>query len=554
VWRAEISHEGLNKFRVIRGATQEELNSKAAWQRKAWDEQWQRLLQVRSQQQKREKAAHSKELRKLLGEQRTREAEEAISNLEGLLSSAAEKDSRVDWTKLKDHTNYPVPKPTAPFPQNIPPEPLRMAFPVSLNWFTRLLTPIRERRMAEAEQRFQAAHASWRTARAEIERINTAQSEEYRRQVAQWETAKAIWLKEQEERNAAIDIKRATYLRCEHSAVVEYCEMVLNASEYPETFPSGFELDYIAEIRMLVLDYSLPAIEALPKFKAYRYVATRDEIQPVAVAESWLNKTYDSVLYETALRTIYELFQSDEAQALDALVFNGWVNSIDKATGKEVNACVLTIQANKSEFLEINMGQVDPKACFKKLKGICAAKLTALSPVRPILQLNKEDKRFIQPQNVMEHLDDSANLASMDWEDFEHLIRQVFEKEFSSEGGEVKITQASRDGGVDAVVFDPNPIRGGKIIIQAKRYTNTVGVSAVRDLYGTILNEGANKGILVTTANYGPDAYEFAKDKPITLLSGNELLYLLQKHGHKARIDLAEARLIAADREKANAK
>ncbi len=253
--------------------------------------------------------------------------------------------------------------------------------------------------------------------------------EEYQRQVADWEAKKESWLRDQEERNAAIDNRRATYLRCEPSAVVEYCEMVLNASEYPETFPSGFELDYIAETRMLVLDYSLPYIEALPKFKAYRYVATRDEIQPAAVGDSWLNKTYDVVLYQIALRTMYELFQSDEAQALDAAVFNGWVNSIDKATGKEVNACVLTIQASKSEFLEINLGQVDPKACFKKLKGISAAKLTALSPVRPILQLNKEDKRFIQPQNVMEHLDDSANLAAMDWEDFEHLIRQVFEKE-----------------------------------------------------------------------------------------------------------------------------
>jgi len=429
-----------------------------------------------------------------------------------------------------------------------------MAYPPKLNWLTGLLTPIREKRMAEAEQRFQAAHSAWRVKRGEVEGWNKRQMEGYQRRVADWEAKKASWLRDQEERNATIDNKRATYLRCEPSAVVEYCEMVLNASEYPETFPSGFELDYIAETRMLVLDYSLPYIEALPKFKAYRYVATRDEIQPAAVGDSWLNKTYDVVLYQIALRTMYELFQSDEAQALDAAVFNGWVNSIDKATGKEVNACVLTIQASRSEFLEINLGQVDPKACFKKLKGISAAKLTALSPVRPILQLNKEDKRFIQPQNVMEHLDDSANLAAMDWEDFEHLIRQVFQKEFSSEGGEVKITQASRDGGVDAVVFDPDPIRGGKIIIQAKRYTNTVGVSAVRDLYGTILNEGANKGILVTTANYGPDAYEFAKDKPITLLSGNELLYLLQKHGHKARIDLAEARLLAAEREKTDAK
>ena len=35
----------------------------------------------------------------------------------------------------------------------------------------------------------------------------------------------------------------------------------------------------------------------------------------------------------------------------------------------------------------------------------------------------------------------------MDWESFEHLVRQIFEQEFVSEGGEVKVTQASRDGG-----------------------------------------------------------------------------------------------------------
>jgi len=111
------------------------------------------------------------------------------------------------------------------------------------------------------------------------------------------------------------------------------------------------------------------------------------------------------------------------------------------------------------------------------------------------------------------------------------------------------ITQASRDGGVDAIAFDPDPIRGGKIVIQAKRYTNTVSVSAVRDLYGTVVNEGATKGILVTTADYGRDAYEFAKDKPITLLSGSEL-HLLEQHGHRARIDLVEARKLERNRDK----
>jgi restriction system protein len=69
----------------------------------------------------------------------------------------------------------------------------------------------------------------------------------------------------------------------------------------------------------------------------------------------------------------------------------------------------------------------------------------------------------------------------------------------------------------------------------------------VRDLYGTMLNEGANKGILVTTSDYGPDAYGFAKDKPLVLLSGGNLLHLLEKHGHKSRIDLKEAKLLLGE-------
>jgi restriction system protein len=222
----------------------------------------------------------------------------------------------------------------------------------------------------------------------------------------------------------------------------------------------------------------------------------------------------------------------------------------NKATGKEENNCILTIQVKKDEFTSIDLCNVDPKTCFKSLKGVASSKLSALTPVQPILQIDKSDKRFVQSYDVANQLDNTTNIAAMDWEDFEHLIRELFEKEFQSNGGEVKVTQASRDGGVDAVAFDPDPIRGGKIVIQAKRYTNTVGVSAVRDLYGTVLNEGATKGILVSTADYGPDAYEFAKGKPLTLLSGSNLLHLLEKHGHHAKIDLREAKKIIAEKQR----
>ena len=100
------------------------------------------------------------------------------------------------------------------------------------------------------------------------------------------------------------------------------------------------------------------------------------------------------------------------------------------------------------------------------------------------------DSRFIEETDVISGLDQRPNLMDLTPSEFESLITNLFQKM----GLETRLTQASRDGGVDCVAFDPRPIFGGKVVIQAKRYKNTVGVSAVRDLYGTMQNEGASKG------------------------------------------------------------
>ena len=39
------------------------------------------------------------------------------------------------------------------------------------------------------------------------------------------------------------------------------------------------------------------------------------------------------------------------------------------------------------------------------------------------------------------------------------------------------------------------------------------------------------KGILVTTADFGPSAQEFAAGKPLTLIGGKQLVDLLARHG-----------------------
>jgi restriction system protein len=147
------------------------------------------------------------------------------------------------------------------------------------------------------------------------------------------------------------------------------------------------------------------------------------------------------------------------------------------------------------------------------------------------------DPRFIEEIDVLSGLDQRPNLMELTPSEFESLITNLFQKM----GLETRQTQASRDGGVDCVAYDPRPIFGGKVVIQAKRYKNTVGVSAVRDLFGTMQNEGASKGILVTTSGYGTASHDFANGKPLELLSGSHLLYLLKEHaGIDAKIEMPD--------------
>jgi restriction system protein len=360
-----------------------------------------------------------------------------------------------------------------------------------------------------------------------------------------WDERQTVFLEKQALKNEAVEKQRSAYLSGAADAVIEYCDMVLSASAYPDYFPQEFSLDYNPETKIVVVDYSLPPPGDLPKVREVKFVSSRQEFVEQCISQSQSDKLYDDLLYQITLRTVHELFEADTIGAIASVAFNGIVTSIDRSTGKQVTACVLSLQVLRDELMAISLANVEPKSCFRALKGVGSSKLHSLAAVAPIMQVRRDDGRFVSAYEVATTLDESSNLAAMDWEDFEHLIREVFEKEFSSTGGEVKVTQASRDGGVDAVAFDPDPIRGGKIVIQAKRYTNTVSVGAVRDLYGTVMNEGANKGILVTTSDYGPDAYDFAKGKPLILLNGANLLHMLEKHGHRARIDLQEARRIA---------
>lgn len=545
MWQSEIRHPGLNKYRLIKGTDKYVVEQKAAAQMAMWDEMWQR--KVEKNQRVLDKQTMFEE-----AQSRTQQAKQAIEELENTLKHTLDIDDTIKWETLKNFSAFSEPKPEPPNFQQIPSTPIETAtkYQPKVGIFDKLSSSRKEEKIRDAQNLFKSDLQTWEKQKADVLKTNEQLHAEYQKQVQQWEDSQKEFVLKQQEINNAIDKRKADYLSGNSDALVDYCELVLSNSQYPDCCPKEFDLDYNVETKVLIVDYSLPSFDNMPRIKEVKYVQSKGELVEVYLSESALNKLYDSLIYQITLRNIHELYEADTINALDSIVFNGWVESIDKSTGKQVDACILSVQTIRSVFLSINLACVDPKLCFKNLKGVGSSKLHSLTPIAPIISISREDKRFVSSYEVANELDESNNLAAMDWQDFEHLIRELFEKEFAKSGGEVKITQASRDGGVDAVAFDPDPIRGGKIVIQAKRYTNTVGVSAVRDLYGTVLNEGATKGILVTTSDYGPDAYEFAKGKPLTLLSGSNLLHLLEKHGHKATINLKAAKQILADKEK----
>jgi restriction system protein len=270
----------------------------------------------------------------------------------------------------------------------------------------------------------------------------------------------------------------------------------------------------------------LPTFERIPTVTEYKYVRTGDKVtdklRPIRERQS----LYKNVVAQVTVRTIHEVFEADREGFVDTIAFNGHVNTINSATGQEENPCLVTLMATRELFMNRNFNQVDALACLLDLSASVSKNPAELLPVRPVLDFNMVDPRFVEEADVLSGLDQRSNLMGLSPSEFESLITNLFARM----GLETRLTQASRDGGVDCVAFDNRPILGGKVIIQAKRYKNTVGVSAVRDLFGSVHNEGASKGILVTTSGFGKAGYEFAKDKPLQLITGSNLLYLLKVH------------------------
>jgi restriction system protein len=110
-----------------------------------------------------------------------------------------------------------------------------------------------------------------------------------------------------------------------------------------------------------------------------------------------------------------------------------------------------------------------------------------------------------------------AEMLALEPSEFESWTGMMFQLL----GYRVENTQDVADHGIDLVVRNPQVPYG---LVQCKRYRGTVGEPVVRDLFGTLVHENADRSWLVTTGGISRQAHQWSTGKPIELWDGQRLV------------------------------
>ena len=114
---------------------------------------------------------------------------------------------------------------------------------------------------------------------------------------------------------------------------------------------------------------------------------------------------------------------------------------------------------------------------------------------------------------------------------FEHTVLDLLE---NMGYGHARHVGRTGDGDIDGII-DQDTLGLKRLYVQAKRWTNQVGESEIRNFSGSLDAHGATRGILITTSDFTDTARKTAKTisigtKHIRLVNGHELAHLILKH------------------------
>ena len=123
VYQRTARHDRLGKYQIIRGDDLVVVEQRVRAKQQMWEEMWQRQQASAAKRQAQQEKAFAAAEGRALAEERTREAQNALLDLERLLAHTLGVNDAVDWETLKDRSEFAKAAPGKPAPPTIKPEP-----------------------------------------------------------------------------------------------------------------------------------------------------------------------------------------------------------------------------------------------------------------------------------------------------------------------------------------------------------------------------------------------------------------------------------------------
>ncbi|MGW3892511.1 PIN-like domain-containing protein [Micromonospora chokoriensis] len=235
----------------------------------------------------------------------------------------------------------------------------------------------------------------------------------------------------------------------------------------------------------------------------------------------------------------------------DYIVWRQIIDQAVEATGGEFVAVVTNDV--KEDWWELDkkgrptkarseLSQELAETCGRQLKLLTLSGFLDIAAVQLPGEVSEETVERVrvsevetQMDSVIESLRESGhpNLLALSPFELEGLVRALFEAmgytaTLVDYDPELSKTPSPRS--YDILAIDPRTEPPTRTIVEVKRYKNMVASETVRALYGSMLHEGADRGAVVTTSQFGIASRDFADGKDIDLIDGMKLLMLLNEH------------------------
>ena len=128
------------------------------------------------------------------------------------------------------------------------------------------------------------------------------------------------------------------------------------------------------------------------------------------------------------------------------------------------------------------------------------------------------------------YLNSGINIVDkMEGKEFEKFLSAHFE----NLGYKVELTPDSNDYGADLVIKKD----GIKTVLQAKRYKDKVGITAIQQIVAAINYYGADKGVVISNNFFTKNAYTLAKKNNVELWDRKKLIQIMSKSNGKVIAD-----------------